>query len=44
VDPVSMLLETVPLIALYELSIVLASALGTSPEINPTLTPERSNP
>jgi sec-independent protein translocase protein TatC len=44
VDPVSMLLETVPLIALYELSIVLAKALGTSPEINPTLTPERSNP
>jgi sec-independent protein translocase protein TatC len=30
VDPVSMLLETVPLIALYELSIVLASALGVS--------------
>jgi sec-independent protein translocase protein TatC len=30
VDPVSMLLETVPLIALYELSIVLASALGTA--------------
>jgi sec-independent protein translocase protein TatC len=28
VDPVSMLLETVPLIALYELSIVLASAFG----------------
>jgi sec-independent protein translocase protein TatC len=37
VDPVSMLLETVPLIALYELSIVLASALGASPEpIPPT--------
>jgi sec-independent protein translocase protein TatC len=32
VDPVSMLLETVPLIALYELSIVLASALGTKPD------------
>src|SRR4051812_29172024 len=31
VDPVSMLLETVPLIALYELSIVLASALGVRP-------------
>lgn len=30
VDPVSMLLETVPLIALYELSIVLASAFGTA--------------
>jgi sec-independent protein translocase protein TatC len=29
VDPVSMLLETAPLIALYELSIVLASALGS---------------
>jgi sec-independent protein translocase protein TatC len=29
VDPVSMLLETVPLIALYELSIVLARALGS---------------
>jgi sec-independent protein translocase protein TatC len=28
VDPVSMLLETVPLIALYELSIVLASVFG----------------
>src|SRR3954471_18056619 len=32
VDPVSMLLETVPLIALYELSIVLARALSTSPD------------
>jgi sec-independent protein translocase protein TatC len=32
VDPVSMLLETVPLIALYELSIVLARALTTSPD------------
>lgn len=30
VDPVSMLLETVPLIVLYELSIVLASAFGVS--------------
>jgi sec-independent protein translocase protein TatC len=30
VDPVSMLLETVPLIVLYELSILLASAFGTS--------------
>jgi sec-independent protein translocase protein TatC len=29
VDPVSMLLETVPLIALYELSIGLASAFGS---------------
>jgi sec-independent protein translocase protein TatC len=41
VDPVSMLLETVPLIALYELSIVLASAFGTPPV--PSLTPERSS-
>jgi sec-independent protein translocase protein TatC len=32
VDPVSMLLETVPLIALYELSIVLARAFVPSPE------------
>jgi sec-independent protein translocase protein TatC len=32
VDPVSMLLETVPLIALYELSIVLAGALSTTPD------------
>ena len=32
VDPVSMLLETVPLIALYELSIVLARALSTTPD------------
>jgi sec-independent protein translocase protein TatC len=30
VDPVSMLLETVPLIALYELSLVLARAFGRS--------------
>jgi sec-independent protein translocase protein TatC len=30
VDPVSMLLETVPLVALYELSIVLASVFGTA--------------
>jgi sec-independent protein translocase protein TatC len=37
VDPVSVLLETVPLVALYELSIVLASAFGTSPDsIRPT--------
>jgi sec-independent protein translocase protein TatC len=36
VDPVSMLLETVPLIALYELSIVLASAFGSP---HPSLTP-----
>src|SRR4051812_45884340 len=41
VDPVSMLLETAPLIALYELSIVLASAFG-SPAV-PSLTPERSS-
>jgi sec-independent protein translocase protein TatC len=41
VDPVSMLLETVPLIALYELSIVLAGAFGTPPV--PSLTPERSS-
>jgi sec-independent protein translocase protein TatC len=32
VDPISMLLETAPLIVLYELSILLASALGTSPK------------
>jgi sec-independent protein translocase protein TatC len=32
VDPVSMLLETVPLIALYELSIVLAKYFGAPPE------------
>ena len=32
VDPVSMLLETAPLIALYELSIVLARAFGTPTE------------
>ncbi len=38
VDPVSMLLETVPLIALYELSIVLASALSAAPE--PAMTAE----
>ena len=36
VDPVSMLLETVPLIALYELSIVLARAFGASPDPLPT--------
>jgi sec-independent protein translocase protein TatC len=37
VDPVSMLLETVPLIVLYELSILLASAIGTTPEpVRPT--------
>lgn len=35
VDPVSMLLETAPLIVLYELSIVLASALGTAPATEP---------
>jgi sec-independent protein translocase protein TatC len=33
VDPVSMLLETVPLIALYELSLVLARAFGPSPAL-----------
>jgi sec-independent protein translocase protein TatC len=32
VDPVSMLLETVPLVVLYELSILLASAFGTPRE------------
>ena len=31
VDPVSMLLEMVPLVALYELSILLAALLGRSP-------------
>jgi Sec-independent protein secretion pathway component TatC len=33
-----MLLETVPLIALYELSIVLARAFGSSPAAVPTPT------
>jgi sec-independent protein translocase protein TatC len=42
VDPVSMLLETVPLIVLYELSIVLASALRTSPD--PIRTTEGATP
>ena len=42
VDPVSMLLETVPLIALYELSIVLARLFGTSPD--PLPTPEGVSP
>jgi sec-independent protein translocase protein TatC len=37
VDPVSMLLETVPLIALYELSLVLARAFGTTPNPIPTI-------
>jgi sec-independent protein translocase protein TatC len=32
VDPISMLLETVPLVALFELSIVLASVFGVSRE------------
>jgi|SRR4051794_7326875 sec-independent protein translocase protein TatC len=44
VDPVSMLLETVPLVVLYELSIVLASLLGR-PRSEPTaaaVTPEGS--
>jgi sec-independent protein translocase protein TatC len=36
VDPVSMLLETAPLIVLYELSILLASAVGASPKPLPT--------
>lgn len=38
VDPVSMLLETAPLIALYELSIVLARAFGT-PKAGPLSEP-----
>jgi sec-independent protein translocase protein TatC len=42
VDPVSMLLETVPLIALYELSIVLARAFGTS--ITPVPTTQGGTP
>jgi sec-independent protein translocase protein TatC len=42
VDPVSMLLETVPLIALYELSIVLARAFGSSPD--PITTTEGATP
>ncbi len=38
VDPVSMLLETAPLIALYELSIVLARAFGEpKPQTMPTI-------
>jgi sec-independent protein translocase protein TatC len=37
VDPVSMLLETVPLIALYELSLVLASAFGKATNPIPTM-------
>ena len=44
VDPVSMLLETAPLIVLYELSIVLASAFGRSTSFTHSFTPERSNP
>jgi Sec-independent protein secretion pathway component TatC len=32
-----MLLETVPLIALYELSLVLARAFGTTPNPIPTI-------
>ena len=41
VDPVSMLLETAPLIALYELSIVLARAFGTpGVKINEPVVPE----
>jgi len=39
VDPVSMLLETVPLIVLYELSILLTSAIGTSPAPAPETSP-----
>jgi sec-independent protein translocase protein TatC len=42
VDPVSMLLETVPLVGLYELSIVLAAAFGTAPDRIPT--PEGGTP
>jgi sec-independent protein translocase protein TatC len=38
VDPVSMLLETVPLLALYELSILLARALG-EPKVAPLTEP-----
>jgi sec-independent protein translocase protein TatC len=37
VDPVSMLLETVPLIALYELSLVLARAFSKAPDPIPTM-------
>ena len=39
VDPVSMLLETVPLIVLYELSIVLTSAFGSAPKPAPEASP-----
>jgi sec-independent protein translocase protein TatC len=39
VDPVSMLLEMVPLLALYELSIVLARVLGRPPQGSGVATP-----
>jgi sec-independent protein translocase protein TatC len=44
VDPVSMLLETVPLVLLYELSVVLASVVGTRKSFTAGITPERSDP
>jgi sec-independent protein translocase protein TatC len=44
VDPVSMLLETVPLIVLYELSIALASTLGRPRPLITSATQERTNP
>jgi sec-independent protein translocase protein TatC len=39
VDPVTMLFEAVPLVALYELSIVLAAAFGGSPAREPLAGP-----
>jgi sec-independent protein translocase protein TatC len=39
VDPVTMLLETVPLVALYELSIVLAVAFGRPAAVGPMAEP-----
>jgi Sec-independent protein secretion pathway component TatC len=43
VDPISMLLETAPLIALYELSIVLARAFG-EPGTTPLSEPAAERP
>lgn len=44
VDPISMLLEVIPLLALYELSIVLASAFGRPRQRAETITTERGPP
>ena len=43
VDPISMLLETAPLIALYELSIVLARVFG-EPNATPLSEPAAEKP